>query len=601
MNHFDIIQIFDAGILIFAAYIGGLIGEKLKIGEIAGQILGGMLIGPHFLEIFFKFLGKSLNISFFNNETFIIETLKNYAFGFENFHFFVFMFLGIITFSLGEELHYKKLKKLGFKVIFIGLFQSVLTFLIVFTGFKFLFHFPAIYAAIIAGISIATAPAVIFILMQKLKIEGKLKNILANVVIFSDILEIITFSFLMSIASFSLTDKKFSITHLFIEIFKELGFAILIGSIAFFILKLFIQKRKNKQTIEKNSSFLATIFSEKPTASVEIFLLIFSITAMSTAISIYFSLPFLITTLTTGFLISNYHTKKLFDSLKIEEITPILNLIFFALIGANIDLQSFSTETLLLVIAYILFRSFAKIFGSWFACKITNQSPKITATLPKLMLPQAGMAAVETVIVASTFKNEFGKQIFNTVIPALVLFEIVGAWLTERTLIKWKDWITGENEILKKCSIIPQDIEKLKQLLMGNIYKIQGKDKESVIKNILEQLSKRYNIEPQKALKSILQREKLFPTTIGNNFAIPHYRKENIEKPIVIAGLLENEIIWNKKTQETANTIFLIITPDAKPEEHLFALKIIVSATKHKTLRQELVKETQKQLKTKPL
>ena len=264
-------------------------------------------------------------------------------------------------------------------------------------------------------------------------------------------------------------------------------------------------------------------------------------------------------------------------------------------------MQSFSKDTLVLVLAYIFFRSFAKFFGNWIACKITKQSPKITTTLPKLMLPQAGMAAVETVIVATTFKNEFGKQIFNTVIPSLVLFEIVGAWLTERTLIKWKNWITGENEILKKCSVVPKDIEKLKHLLLGNIYKIDGNNKENVIKNLLNQLSKKYNIEPQKALNSIMQREKLFPTSIGNNFAIPHYRKENIEKSIVVAGLLNNNVIWNKKTGEIVNTIFLTITPDQKPEEHLFALKIIASATKHKTLKQELLNETKKVIKTKKL
>ena len=49
-------QIFEIGLLILAAYIGGMIARKLKIGEVIGQIFGGILVGPHFLEIVHKFL-----------------------------------------------------------------------------------------------------------------------------------------------------------------------------------------------------------------------------------------------------------------------------------------------------------------------------------------------------------------------------------------------------------------------------------------------------------------------------------------------------------------------------------------------------------------
>ena len=49
-------HIFEIGLLIPAAYIGGMIARKLKIGEVIGQISGGILVGPHFLEIVHKLL-----------------------------------------------------------------------------------------------------------------------------------------------------------------------------------------------------------------------------------------------------------------------------------------------------------------------------------------------------------------------------------------------------------------------------------------------------------------------------------------------------------------------------------------------------------------
>ena len=43
------LQIMCLGLVILAAYVGGLIARRLKIGEVIGQIFGGIIVGPHFL------------------------------------------------------------------------------------------------------------------------------------------------------------------------------------------------------------------------------------------------------------------------------------------------------------------------------------------------------------------------------------------------------------------------------------------------------------------------------------------------------------------------------------------------------------------------
>ena len=61
------------------------------------------------------------------------------------------------------------------------------------------------------------------------------------------------------------------------------------------------------------------------------------------------------------------------------------------------------------------------------------------------------MAAVETILVATVLNDTEGQRIFDTIIPALVIFELGGAWLSERTLIKWKNWVVGETRVIREA------------------------------------------------------------------------------------------------------------------------------------------------------
>ncbi len=57
------LQIMSVGLLILSAYTCGLIARKIKIGEVIGQILGGIIVGPHLLELFHRFLERHQELS----------------------------------------------------------------------------------------------------------------------------------------------------------------------------------------------------------------------------------------------------------------------------------------------------------------------------------------------------------------------------------------------------------------------------------------------------------------------------------------------------------------------------------------------------------
>ncbi len=431
MEHIKI-QILTLGLLVLSGYIFGLIAKRLKIGEVIGQIIGGIIVGPHFLEIVHRILENfGGGPEFFQH--FYTNIFPEYAAAFEGQHFFVFLFLGIIAFSLGEELHVDRLKKVGIKATLICVIQALLTWVILSFGFRFIFNFSWMNSFLIGSIGIATAPALTFILMNKLNIEGKLRNILANIVVLDDIIEVIFFSVFLGIAMVLKTGNVVHASHIAGQVGLELVLSVLVGTCIFVVLKLTVKKRLPSEKIHKfdgNDSFISTVLSKHPTPSVEILFIMVGAIAIGLAISIHFHLPFLITAVVAGFLISNFHSHAIFDSLKIGNVMPIFNLLFFAIIGASVKIESFSTKTFIFVLAYIVLRSFGKVAGNWIGCKATKQDLKITACLPKLMLPQAGMAAVETILVATMLKGHGGEIIFNTIIPAFVVFELGGAFLS---------------------------------------------------------------------------------------------------------------------------------------------------------------------------
>ncbi len=581
MQHMKM-QIFEIGLLILAAYTGGRVAQKLKIGEVVGQIVGGVLVGPHFLELIhrvllrYDFLGRYIifkPIYHFYNSRF-----SEYSKVLESYHFFVFLFLGIIAFSIGEELHRDRLRQVGGGAALICILQALLTFALGFLGFWLIFRFSVINALLMGSIGIATAPALTFVLMNKLKIEGRLKNILANIVVLDDVIEVVFFSVFFGIALALQRGKSLSVLHLTASIAEELFFAALIGAVIFFILKITIRKKlpQEEEHID-GQNFLSQVTSAHPTPSVEILLVITGIVAIGISVAIEFDLPFLITAVVAGFLVSNFHSHALFDSLKIENVMPLFNLMFFAIIGSSVRVESLSAGSLPYVLGYLVLRTAGKLFGNWAGCRLTGQDEKITACLPKLMLPQAGMAAVETIMVATALAQSGGEKLFDTIIPALVVFELVGAWLSEKTLIKWKNWVIGEMEVLKRPdSLPPEGHDTLKDLIGSRVIRIKASTRDDVIHD-LGRYCERTGIVPETGIvtNSVTEREKLASTAIGEGVALPHFRTGLVDRTVAVCGILDSPVDWDAPDGKPVRLVFLLLSPEERPEEHLKAIRTI--------------------------
>jgi mannitol/fructose-specific phosphotransferase system IIA component (Ntr-type) len=420
--------------------------------------------------------------------------------------------------------------------------------------------------------------------MNKFKIEGPLKNILANIVVLDDIMEVIIFSIFLAIAQSQLIPgmhlTAFSLSW---KIISELGLALLVAIGIYFVLKFAFIRRRPKLDEEKeelsdaeDKTFLTTILFNHPTPSVEILLIVIGVVAIGIAFAIHLGAPFLITAVIAGYLIANYHHSAFFDSLKIDNVMTIFNLLFFGMIGVSIHIESFNKTTLLFSLVYFILRASGKLIGNWSGAKITKQDPKIVATLPKLMLPQAGMAAVEIVLVAAVLKDGNGLIIFNTILPALVMFELGGAFITEKTLARWKDYTFGEKEAFENATPQITGIQDIHSLLGDRVYKFNMTNKEVILHRLIEYAAVQNIIsDVTEVYQFILEREKIGHVSNSSGLAIPHCRLLELKETYILCAILKTPIKWNPEDDFEVKTVFLVLTPESQPNMHIRALQAI--------------------------
>ena len=112
-------------------------------------------------------------------------------------------------------------------------------------------------------------------------------------------------------------------------------------------------------------------------------------------------------------------------------VSPV-NILFFVLSGAELDLNILANPMVLLLGAvYIASRSLGKISGSYVSCKATRCSEKIQKYLGITLLPQAGVALG---MAAEAAELSDGHMVRNVVLFSVLVYELVGPTLAKLSL-----------------------------------------------------------------------------------------------------------------------------------------------------------------------
>ncbi|MBQ3252627.1 MAG: cation:proton antiporter [Oscillospiraceae bacterium] len=398
-------------ICLAVALVGGLMLSRLTklihLPAVTAYLIAGLLLGPFCLGSI-RLPGFGFN-SLEQVETLSIVTQTA---------------LGFIAFTIGNEFRLSQLKSTGAKAITIGILQAVITTLLV-DAVLILLHlcFPNIIslpsAIILGAIASATAPAATLMVVRQYKADGPLTRLLMLVVAIDDAVGLLLFSASFGIAT-ALSQGHVSLLAVVVEPLLEIILSLGLGAAMGWLLnwvEQFFHSRSKRMTI-----------------SVAFVLLTVGLSTLKFQIGpIHCGFSLLLVCMMTGTIFCNIcdTSEELMN--RVEGWTMPLNILFFVISGAELDLNVLASPiTLLIGVIYILARSAGKYYGSNLSCRLTRQDKPITDNLGITLLPQAGVALGMALTAASLPQGDLTR---NVVLFAVLIYELVGPSLTKRSLI----------------------------------------------------------------------------------------------------------------------------------------------------------------------
>ena len=173
------------------ALLAGLLLSRLaklaQLPAVTAYLVAGILVGPFVLGK----LGHTIKLDWLGFTS--MDQVK---------HFDVLSqaALGFIAFSIGNEFRIPQLKKIGKQATIIGIFQAVITTLLVdaiLIGLSFLIpdnKFPLESAIVLGAIASATAPAATLMVVKQYKAKGPVTDTLLPVVALDDAVGLVLFA-----------------------------------------------------------------------------------------------------------------------------------------------------------------------------------------------------------------------------------------------------------------------------------------------------------------------------------------------------------------------------------------------------------------------
>ncbi len=398
-------------ICLAVAIIGGLMLSRLtkllNLPAVTAYLVAGLLMGPFVLGRL-QIPGLGFN------------TLEQV----EGMHIVTQTALGFIAFTIGNEFRLSQLRSIGSRAITIGILQAVITTVVVDIVLVVLhLLFPGIIsvsaALTLGAIAAATAPAATLMVVRQYKANGPLTKLLMLVVAIDDAVGLLLFSASFGIAT-AISSGSVSVLGILVEPLLEILLSVLLGSAMGWLLN-FVERFFHSR-------------SKRMSVSVAFVLLTVGLSMLKFQIGpVHIGFSLLLVCMMTGTVFCNVCSTSEELMGRIESWTVPINILFFVISGAELDLNVLiQPVTLLIGVLYILARSAGKYLGADLSCRLTKCPENITRHLGITLLPQAGVALGMALTAASL---PDGGSVRNVVLFAVLVYELVGPALTKRALM----------------------------------------------------------------------------------------------------------------------------------------------------------------------
>lgn len=373
-------------IMIFTGMLFGRLAKLVRLPNVTGYLVGGLIIGPSVLNLI---PADALNG---------MDLISDVA-------------LGFIAFSIGNEFKISYFKRVGATPIVIAILESLLAVIFVVIGLL-IAGCSLPFSLVLGSIAAATAPAATIMVIKQYKAKGPMTETLLSVVAIDDATALIFFGICVAIAG-ALEGSGTSLGQALLSPLIEILGAVVVG----FVLGLLflIPMRWFKKDGNRLSLTIAFVFLGVGLADLCGFSSLLLCMAMGAALA--------------NFSRETPQIMKLTDAL-----TPPIFLLFFVSSGAALQISILPSIGLAGII-YVLLRVAGKMAGASLGGILCHAEPAVKKYLGLALVPQAGVA-IGLSLIATTAVPEYGATIRAIVLCATLIYEIIGPALSKLSLKK---------------------------------------------------------------------------------------------------------------------------------------------------------------------
>ncbi|VGO17303.1 Na(+)/H(+) antiporter [Pontiella desulfatans] len=383
------------GICVAGGVIGAWIFQKLKMPQVVGYIVVGVLIG----DTGFGLLHPA--------DIQALQPFNNFA-------------LGLIGFLVGGELSGKIFKKYGKQFTFILLGEGLAAFLLVGIFSTLIVYLvchdwiTAIAAGVVFGaIASATDPASTIDVLWEYRSAGVLTTAIVAIVALDDALAMTLYGLGTSVATILTQGEGHSIGLTLFHTLKELVGAIVLGIACGFTLDAMM---KYLPQTEKRLGMSIGILM------------------VCIGLAVAMKMDVILATMAVGIVLINRapnRSKKLFETVRSFS-TPIY-IIFFVLVGARLSLGNMPAWIWALVATYVLMRSLGKWIGAYWGGKVSKAEKPVQKYMGMALFAQGGVAVGLSIVASHNLQHiqvvegmSLGDMIIFTVTATTLCVQLIG-------------------------------------------------------------------------------------------------------------------------------------------------------------------------------
>lgn len=398
--------IISVAVMLIAGYVMSRLTKKLKLPNVTGYIIAGILIGPYCINII---------------PANVVEGMS----------FLADIALAFIAFSTGEFFKMSTLKKNGGKNIVITVFEALLASIFVFLVMYFALGLSLPFSIVLGALAAATAPASTMMTIRQTNSKGDFVDTLLQVVALDDVVGLVAFSVAIAVATASLAGTVTAGNVLLPIVYNIVAFVV--GGLLGFLLKLLISKRS---TDNRLIIAVATIFGFCGICSFMDVSPLLGCMAMGT---VY---------------MNTSNDDKLFKQL--NYFSPPILLLFFVRSGVNFKLDALvstgesvgGVSLLVIGVVYFFVRILGKYGGSFLGCLVTKKDKKVRNYLGLALIPQAGVAIGLATLASRTIGGDTGSALETIILASSVLYELIGPACAKLALYLSKSYSNDINAVV---------------------------------------------------------------------------------------------------------------------------------------------------------